>query len=333
MKKEKEMGDNGKRLTRGGGTKDGTQTEKEEKLKDDKQQKLTDKWGKKVTFEESRMVKLEKEMEEFKKSVTEEVRKLRLEKVEIVKTKIELENELAGFKETIGKLENRIEFLENREKEREEMSVRKGDSEVGEGFETESGEGDSSSRKSITSTYSRLSVASKYSISDREMKMLKWVASEKDRKDRENNVVIKGWKVGTGNLIEEVRKFFEEKLEFRGEIDAVWTSGGVIVVRLDKVCKIEVMKRKSKLAGSRIFIENDLSYEERKKQETINRWVKEKKEIGIKVRAGLGKIRYEDIWYKWDDRERIVDDWEKMKERLERMRENDRRREMQENLI
>lgn len=60
----------------------------------------------------------------------------------------------------------------------------------------------------------------------------------------------------------------------------MWNSGGVIIAKLGREEKIEVMKRKNKLAGTRIFIENDLSYEERKKQEEIHKWVKEKKERG-----------------------------------------------------
>lgn len=63
-------------------------------------------------------------------------------------------------------------------------------------------------------------------------------------------------------------------------------SGGVVVVRLDRVCKLEIMKRKANLIGSRIFIENDLSYDYRKRQETLNKQVKEKKEVGMKIKSG-----------------------------------------------
>lgn len=42
--------------------------------------------------------------------------------------------------------------------------------------------------------------------------------------------------------------------------------------------KKETILNKNKLRGTNIFIENDLSWEERKIQERINRWAKKEKE-------------------------------------------------------
>lgn len=51
--------------------------------------------------------------------------------------------------------------------------------------------------------------------------------------------------------------------------------------------KKEVMRNKFKLKGEKIFIKNDLSWEERKIQDKINRWAKtERKRAG-----GKGRIR------------------------------------------
>lgn len=51
--------------------------------------------------------------------------------------------------------------------------------------------------------------------------------------------------------------------------------------------KKEVMRNKFKLKGEKIFIKNDLSWEERKIQDKINRWSKtERKRAG-----GKGRIR------------------------------------------
>lgn len=41
--------------------------------------------------------------------------------------------------------------------------------------------------------------------------------------------------------------------------------------------KKEVMRNKFKLKGEKIFIKNDLSWEERKIQDKINRWAKTEK--------------------------------------------------------
>lgn len=53
----------------------------------------------------------------------------------------------------------------------------------------------------------------------------------------------------------------------------------------------EIMKNKYKLKGEKIFIENDLSQEERKTQEKINRQAKEKKEKGEEVKVGMGRVK------------------------------------------
>lgn len=55
--------------------------------------------------------------------------------------------------------------------------------------------------------------------------------------------------------------------------------------------KKEIMKNKYKLKGEKIFIENDLSQEERKTQEKINRQTKEKKEKGEEVKVGMGRVK------------------------------------------
>lgn len=65
------------------------------------------------------------------------------------------------------------------------------------------------------------------------------------------------------------------------------------------------MNRKRKLVGSNIFIENDLSYDDRKKQEEIFKWIKEKKEIGLTVKAGHGRIMFKNTWFKWEERDKV----------------------------
>lgn len=69
--------------------------------------------------------------------------------------------------------------------------------------------------------------------------------------------------------------------------------------------KMKIMQNKNKLLGTRIYIENDLSYEDRKKQEEINRWVKARKAEGKLIKIGLGKINYDRRWIKWEDKEAL----------------------------
>lgn len=62
-------------------------------------------------------------------------------------------------------------------------------------------------------------------------------------------------------------------------------SGTVVVVKLEnEEKKKEIMINKSKLKGEKIFIKHNLSWEERKIQEKMNRWAKKQKGKGIEVK-------------------------------------------------
>jgi len=69
----------------------------------------------------------------------------------------------------------------------------------------------------------------------------------------------------------------------------------VVIIKLENErIKEEVMKNKYKLKGdiySKIFIENDLSWEEKKIQGKINRWAREQRGRGLDVKVGLGRIK------------------------------------------
>ena len=83
----------------------------------------------------------------------------------------------------------------------------------------------------------------------------------------------------------------KDRLEVDVKIVNARMSGNLIVARVNKVeDKILIMKNKSKLAGTKYYIEYDLSYEDRKIQEEIHRWIKDTREKGITVKAGAKKV-------------------------------------------
>lgn len=89
------------------------------------------------------------------------------------------------------------------------------------------------------------------------------------------------------------------------------------------------MKRKNKLKEikeEQIFIENDLTWEERKIQERINKWAKEKKSIEEDIK--IGKVRIKDIWKFWSDIEKEEEQrvGERKDNRDEKEEENERNR-------
>jgi len=68
--------------------------------------------------------------------------------------------------------------------------------------------------------------------------------------------------------------------------------------------KREVMVNKYKLKGEDIFIENDLTWEERKVQERISKWFREMRNKGNEVKIGFGKVRVNGLWRYWRDVEK-----------------------------
>lgn len=67
-----------------------------------------------------------------------------------------------------------------------------------------------------------------------------------------------------------------DRIKIRCNITDVRVSGKVIVIRLaTEQEKTEVIKNKNRLMGGTIYIENDLTREERYKQKEIWDWVKE----------------------------------------------------------
>lgn len=87
------------------------------------------------------------------------------------------------------------------------------------------------------------------------------------------------------------------------------------------------MKRKKNLVAIRIFIENDFTYDDRKKQKEINKWAKEKKEKGLKTKAGQGRILFEGKWFKWEEREKIEVELRSRKEREDSRERREKKRE------
>lgn len=59
--------------------------------------------------------------------------------------------------------------------------------------------------------------------------------------------------------------------------------------------------RTKKLRGENIFIKNDLSQEERKEQDKINRWAKEQRGEGIEIKIGFGRVKVKGIRKNWTE--------------------------------
>lgn len=120
-------------------------------------------------------------------------------------------------------------------------------------------------------------------LSNREVgKIKKWMM-EKERDDRRYNIVIKGIKVEEGKEGKVwVQEFLKERLKVECRIDKYWVSGAVIVAKIEnEEKKKEITANKNRLKGERVFIKNDLSWEERFRKRYIDG--QKKKEIKKRI--------------------------------------------------
>lgn len=139
-----------------------------------------------------------------------------------------------------------------------------------------------------------------------------------EKEKRKNNIVIKGMEDEGLATKESVEKFLRDKVGVEVKVIDCRRSGRVIVAMLEREgMKMEVMRNKNKLRGERIFIENDLTWEERKLQERISRWAKEEREKGVLVKVGFARVLVKGMWRKWEEIEEEIRIYERLKERRE----------------
>lgn len=98
----------------------------------------------------------------------------------------------------------------------------------------------------------------------------------------------------------EIERWIKQKIDVECNIINWRKSGPVIIAKMESEGKkAEIMRNKYKLRGEKIFIENDLSWEERKIQEQINKWVRERRAKGEEVKAGWDKVKVRGKWINW----------------------------------
>jgi len=120
-----------------------------------------------------------------------------------------------------------------------------------------------------------------------------------------------------------VKEMLKDKLGVTCEVNEVRKSGPVLVARIEgEEGKKEVMRNKFKLKGDKMFIENDLSFDERKVQEKLGRWAKAEREEGVEVKIGRGRAKVRGKWIMWEAIERQEKD---RGERESRMKEGEGR--------
>lgn len=155
------------------------------------------------------------------------------------------------------------------------------------------------------------SIGRKYTDGVREeIKKMKRVIEEKERKERKNKIVIRGLRrsKGVNDLGNEAMKILEMEFGVKEkvkEINVVGSEGREVIiaemVRWED--KEGIMKRKEKLVGSGIYIDHDLTREERSVQRKLREIARREREEGRRIKVGYRKIIIEGKTYRWSDEE------------------------------
>lgn len=304
--------------------------------KSDKQNQTTlDNVVKKVTFadkiEKEKMASgaaTKKDLTDLKSWFDKEIKKIQGDLQMLEKIKVKVKEMDLNLKKNIDNLEKRVEEfnekLEERDKQWEawysaaaglEAHAQRGDDTAVTGSESEGRPGSNigtlSRRMSAWSLLSGVSNSSAC-LSEREVGKMRRLLKDKERDERAMNVVIKGVARGCVENVN-VKEWLHEflKIKIGVDVDVVATkieSSGMIIAKLSSADdKYKIMFNKSKLKGSNIFIGNDLSYEERKTQEEINKWARDMRMKGRVVKIGTGRVRVGDKWIRWEDKGRLKD--------------------------
>jgi len=140
----------------------------------------------------------------------------------------------------------------------------------------------------------------------KEVKKLKKILEDKERKERKNNIVIKGLKNVWKDPREVAKEFLGNEFRVNKNIKNIRKAGKegkeVLIIEFEEWQEKEIiMKEKSKLKGRDIYIDHDLTKEERDIQRKLRERAKREREEGKKVKIGYKKIIIEGKTYIWNE--------------------------------
>jgi hypothetical protein len=138
--------------------------------------------------------------------------------------------------------------------------------------------------------------------------MIEKKMEKREKKEKKNNVIITRIGRTRGNI----ERGVEEWLEREGGVKVNVKEAFKVNKDKMKLAKIEsweqknIMLNKSKLKerkGERMYIDYDLTNEERKTQDKLKEVAREERDRGKRMKIGYRKIQINGEWFIWDERE------------------------------
>lgn len=129
-----------------------------------------------------------------------------------------------------------------------------------------------------------------------------------ERREKRNNLIITGLQLKPNEtVINSVEGLFGEMVDRKLVIKEAFTIGNKkVLVKMDNFeDKLSLMKNKMKLKNrsgdQKIYLDDDMTTNERKIQFKARQWANDAKKEGKKVKVGYKKIQINDKWHLWDE--------------------------------
>lgn len=126
---------------------------------------------------------------------------------------------------------------------------------------------------------------------------------KEERESRKKNLMIKGIRTVGKGLNEEVKRAVKELMDVDVYIKKVLAIEGGLVVELESFKnKIDILKRKGRLRGTNLWIEDDYTKREKEVQAWLGMIAEEESKRGHDTKVGYQKVRVDGEWYEWNER-------------------------------
>ena len=147
-----------------------------------------------------------------------------------------------------------------------------------------------------------------------EIQLLRKRIEGQDRKNRGNNIVVRGLQFKENKPKEAIGELLEKELHIHCPIKAVSIikakeKAPIIIAELENYTdKERIMKNKNKLKGKEIYIDNDSTKEERNVQAIIRKKAKEEECQGKKVKIFYNRLLVNGKNFKWNTQKRSLEE-------------------------
>lgn len=141
---------------------------------------------------------------------------------------------------------------------------------------------------------------------NKRIQLLEKRMEEQEKRKRSNNIIIKGLKIDNNRPKDLVQEFLAKELGIDRTIkqaDIIKQSEDSTIIKIETNSaedKEAIMKKKSKLKGTKIFIDNDYTPDERKMHAVIRKQANEERLKGKTVKIFYNKLSIDNKYYAWN---------------------------------